>query len=58
MLTNKILGKILLSVVTLHLLVAFHLQHFVLILMTENNVVGVALKPRQVNNSNYLRDSN
>lgn len=45
MLINKILENCLLSVVTLHPLVAFHLQHIVLILMTGNNSVGVNLKP-------------
>lgn len=45
MLINKILENCLLSVVTLHLQAAFHLQHIALILMSENNIVGVDLKP-------------
>lgn len=32
-------------VVTQHLLVAFHLQHIALILLTENSIVGVDLIP-------------
>lgn len=51
MFTNKILEKFLSSVVTVHVLVAFHQQHFALTPMTENNAVGVALKSIQVNNS-------
>jgi len=51
MLTTKILEKILLSVVTLHLLIAFHLQHFILMDVTENNTVCVALKTIQVNDA-------
>lgn len=45
MLINEILENCLLSVVTLHLQAAFHLQHIALNLMSENNIVGVDLKP-------------
>lgn len=51
MLTNKILEKILSSVVTLQMPIAFHQQYFVLTPMAENNTVGVFLKSIQVNNS-------